>query len=283
MPSAELAQSDLRDATSLRPESGGQSIFWFAATTLLGAFLVFQVQPVISKCVLPWFGGTPAVWTTCMLFFQFLLFGGYLYAHLLRTFLRPAAQALVHLTLLCSAALLLPIEPSDAWKPSGSESPTLFLLWMLVAHVGLPYFVLSSTGPLIQAWLSYHDDSDGVYRLYALSNAGSLFALLSYPFIVEPMLSVSNQSVAWSLMFCGFVLVQGVVAIGLFRVKEREVETEPATGSLESTHPTWKTRACWIALPALASTMLVKRHQSRLPGRRRRSLLVGPSAKSLLA
>ena len=220
MSSAELAQSDLRDATSLRPESGGQPIFWFAATTLLGAFLVFQVQPVISKCVLPWFGGTPAVWTTCMLFFQLLLFGGYLYAHLLRTFLKPAAQAIVHLTLLCSAALLLPIEPSDAWKPSGSESPTLFLLWMLVAHVGLPYFVLSSTGPLIQAWLSYHDDSDRVYRLYALSNAGSLFALLSYPFIVEPMLSVSNQSVAWSLMFCGFVLVQGVVAIGLFRVKD---------------------------------------------------------------
>ncbi len=134
------------------------SIIWFAATTLLGAFLVFQVQPIISKCVLPWFGGTPAVWTTCMLFFQLLLFGGYLYAHLLRTLLAPAAQGAVHLTLLAVAALMLPIEPSDAWKPMGGESPTVYLLWMLIVHVGMPYFVLSSTGPLVQAWLSYQDD-----------------------------------------------------------------------------------------------------------------------------
>ena len=182
-----------------RPE---RSIFSFAATTLLGAFLVFQVQPVISKCVLPWFGGTPAVWTTCMLFFQLLLFGGYLYAHLLRTLFRPAIQGALHLLLLGSAALMLPIEPSDAWKPSGDESPTLYLMWLLAAHVGLPYFVLSSTGPLIQAWFSYQDNSDRVYRLYALSNAGSLFALLSYPFIFEPVLSVTDQSVVWSLMFC---------------------------------------------------------------------------------
>ncbi len=234
-------------------------MFWFAATTLLGAFLVFQVQPVISKCVLPWFGGTPAVWTTCMLFFQLLLFGGYLYAHLLRSFLKPTGQALVHLTLLCCAALLLPIEPSDAWKPGGNESPTIYLLWMLAAHVGLPYFVLSSTGPLIQAWLSYHDDSDRVYRLYALSNAGSLFALLSYPFVVEPMLSVSSQSTAWSLMFCGFVLVQGVVAIGLFRVGDRAADkmVATATESPDRMGPNWQTRVCWIALPALASTMLL--------------------------
>ena len=152
-------QSDPKTADAAQKQG---SLFWFAATTLLGAFLVFQVQPVISKCVLPWFGGTPAVWTTCMLFFQLLLFGGYLYAHLLRTFLRPAAQGCVHLVLLSSAALLLPIEPSDAWKPVGTESPILHLLWMLLAHVGLPYFVLSSTGPLVQAWLSYRDDSERV-------------------------------------------------------------------------------------------------------------------------
>lgn len=235
------------------------SIFWFAATTLLGAFLVFQVQPVISKCVLPWFGGTPAVWTTCMLFFQLLLFAGYAYAHGLRTMFRPAVQGAVHLSLLCMAALMLPIEPSEAWKPSGSETPTLYLLWMLAAHVGLPYFVLSSTGPLVQAWLSYHDDSEGVYRLYALSNAGSLVALLSYPFLVEPVLSVSNQSIVWSLMFCGFVLVQGVVAIGLFRVSPSEsnqTQTEIDSERTEDRH-SWRTRGAWIGLPALASTMLL--------------------------
>ena len=196
-----------------------------------------------------------------MLFFQMLLFGGYLYAHLLRTFLRPASQAIVHLILLCAAALVLPIEPSDAWKPIGNESPILYLLWMLTVHVGLPYFVLSSTGPLVQAWLSYQDNSDRVYRLYALSNAGSLVALLSYPFLVEPILSVTNQSIVWSLIFCVFVLVQGSVAIGLFRVrdKSKEAENKQSTASPQAncTAPSWTTRFTWVALPALASTMLL--------------------------
>ncbi len=237
-----------------------RSLFWFAATTLLGAFLVFQVQPVISKCVLPWFGGTPAVWTTCMLFFQLLLFAGYLYAHLLRTYFAPAAQGMIHLALLAVAALMLPIEPSDAWKPTGSESPMIHLLWMLAVHVGLPYFVLSSTGPLIQAWLSYRSESDSVYRLYALSNAGSLAALLSYPFVVEPILSVSDQSVAWSLMFCLFVLVEGVIAIGLLRhskVGPDQTAAREQGSPLPTAAVPWAIRSAWIALPALASTMLL--------------------------
>ncbi|MDG2220439.1 MAG: fused MFS/spermidine synthase [Rubripirellula sp.] len=253
-----------------RPES----IFWFAATTLLGAFLVFQVQPVISKCVLPWFGGTPAVWTTCMLFFQILLCGGYIYAHLLRTYLRPSAQAFTHLALLSTAALALPIEPSDAWKPIGTESPLIHLLWMLTAHVGLPYFVLSSTGPLVQAWLSYHDQSQRVYRLYALSNAGSLVALLSYPFLVEPLLSVSDQSVTWSLLFLAFVLIQGWLAIRLLRLPAEKLllatpaENHEPRGSAEpnlfgkhtrssSNESFLGRRLTWLGLPALASTTLL--------------------------
>ena len=257
-----------QSSTDSESPLGKTSIFWFAATTLLGAFLVFQVQPVISKCVLPWFGGTPAVWTTCMLFFQILLFGGYLYAHCLRTFFRPATQGFIHLTLLACAVLLLPIEPSDAWKPTGSESPTPYLLWLLLAHVGLPYFVLSSTGPLVQAWFSYHDNSDRVYRLYALSNAGSLAALLSYPFLVEPVLSVSDQSTVWSLMLCVFMLVQGVIAIRLFRLNDptphsgdNQADANPPTSDasvgLAVSAINWKTRAAWIGLPALASTMLL--------------------------
>lgn len=233
-------------------------MIWFAATILLGAFLVFQVQPIISKCVLPWFGGTPAVWTTCMLFFQLLLFGGYLYAHFLRTYCKPIAQAVIHLSLLSAAALALPIEPSDAWKPNGSESPTLYLLWMLASHVGLPYFVLSSTGPLVQAWLSFQDDSDRVYRLYALSNAGSLFALLSYPFLFEPVLSVSTQSSMWSLLFCLFALVQGYVAISLFRVSPESItHSTPDRTSGSGDQVSTATQAAWIALPALASVMLL--------------------------
>ncbi|MGI9474699.1 MAG: spermidine synthase [Rubripirellula sp.] len=253
--------SSSADRTSASVTRG--SMFWFAATTLLGAFLVFQVQPVISKCVLPWFGGTPAVWTTCMLFFQLLLFGGYLYAHILRTCFRPFFQACIHLVLLSLAAMALPIEPSDAWKPTGLESPTLHLLWMLAAHVGLPYFVLSSTGPLVQAWLSYRDGSERVYRLYALSNAGSLVALLSYPFLVEPILSVSHQSMVWSLLFCLFVLVQGAVAIGLFRTPSLTSKASSASKQTLNEHASapskasWNLRFIWIALPAVASTVLL--------------------------
>ncbi|QDT08976.1 fused MFS/spermidine synthase [Planctomycetes bacterium K23_9] len=253
--SAQSAQTQC----SQTAKHSNQSILWFAATTLIGAFLVFQVQPIISKCVLPWFGGTPAVWTTCMLFFQVLLFAGYLYAHVLRTFFRPAVQGVLHLLLLGSAALLLPIEPSNAWKPIGDESPTLYLLWMLGIHVGLPYFVLSSTGPLVQAWLSYRDNSDRVYRLYALSNAGSLVALLSYPFLVEPVLSVTNQSIVWSLLFCAFVLVQGTVAIGLLRVASKskdEIKSDDDASALQRS-PSWLDRGTWVALPALASVMLL--------------------------
>ena len=196
-----------------------------------------------------------------MLFFQMLLFGGYLYAHALKSYFSPTLQGIVHLMLLSAAALALPIEPSDAWKPTGSESPTIFLLWMLLCHVGLPYFVLSSTGPLIQAWLSYQDSSDNVYRLYALSNAGSLVALLSYPFFVEPFLSVSLQSDVWSLMFCGFVLVQGYIAAGLLRQDRRITrklgEVPDTKNTRVNTSIGATTKAGWIALPAFASTILL--------------------------
>ena len=250
-----------KSSTPASPESNAKnSTPWgvFAIATLLGAFLVFQVQPVISKCVLPWFGGTPAVWTTCLLFFQVLLFGGYLYAHCLRRFLPPAIQGVVHLGLLLVAAWSLPIQPSNAWKPVGSEDPTWALLMLLSAHVALPYFVLSSTGPLVQAWLSYESEDRSVYRLYALSNAGSLVALLSYPFIVEPWLSVSQQSLFWSLAFCLFVIVDGWIAIGLLRRRRSNSsvvssQSTPRENSvIQPVH-----FATWIALPAFASMMLL--------------------------
>ena len=125
-------------------------IAWFAAATLVSAFLVFQVQPVISKTVLPWFGGSSAVWTTCMLFFQVLLFFGYAYAHLITRWLTPRFQGLVHFSLLALALLVLPITPAESWKPTGGEHPTTHILLILFMNVGLPYFILSATGPLIR-------------------------------------------------------------------------------------------------------------------------------------
>src|SRR5688500_14303561 len=126
--------------------------WWSAATVLVSAFLLFQVQPIISKKILPWFGGSPAVWTTCVLFFQIVLLGGYSYAHLLMRWIKPARQGLLHACLLVLALVLLPITPSDWWKPGDGAYPAMRILLLLAATVGVPYFLLSSTGPLIQAW-----------------------------------------------------------------------------------------------------------------------------------
>ena len=194
-----------------------------------------------------------------MLFFQLLLFGGYLYAHLLRVCFQLWQQAFIHLALLVAAFATLPIEPSDLWKPTGDSSPVMHLLYLLAAHVGLPYFVLSSTGPLMQAWLSTRLASDRVYRLYALSNAGSLLALLSYPFIVEPLLSVHVQSIAWSWMFGLFVVVQAVVVFSILSRRHQPVATDETISaiSIEQGKPTVAQKLVWVGLTALASTLLL--------------------------
>jgi hypothetical protein len=154
---------------ALQPPRIGSASWLYGLTILLGAFLVFQVQPIISKTILPWFGGGPSVWTTCMLFFQVLLFGGYLYAHWLSR-LRPLWQLLVHLALIGAALWTLPIAPDSSWKPHGGDDPTLTILWLLAATVGLPYCLLSSTGPLVQFWFN-RSFQKTPYRLY-VSNIG---------------------------------------------------------------------------------------------------------------
>ncbi len=176
----------------------------YALTIFLSAFLLFQVQPLIAKTILPWFGGTASVWTTCMLFFQFMLVGGYLYAHFVIAKLKAKQQAWVHGGLLALAVLLLPIIPNVAWKPAGSENPTLRILLLLGATVGLPYLLCSTTGPLVQAWYARAHRDAMPYRLFALSNFGSLLALLSYPFLVEPYLPARLQAWMWSGGFCLF-------------------------------------------------------------------------------
>ena len=151
----------------------------FALTIFAGAFLLFQIQPLIGKYILPWFGGGPGVWTTCMLFFQVLLLGGYAYAHAISRRLKPRTQAVVHLLLLAAALATLPITPGDSWKPHGVGNPTWQILVLLTASIGLPYLVLSATGPLMQEWFRRTVPGVSPYRLYALSNVGSLLALVS--------------------------------------------------------------------------------------------------------
>lgn len=239
----------------------------FAATIFTSAFLLFQVQPLISKFILPWFGGSPAVWTTCMLFFQVILFGGYVYAHLTTQCLSPRSQALLHIGLLISAACLMPISPDDSWKPAGTENPAIQIVLLLSVSVGLPYFILSSTGPLLQSWFSRQAPGTSPYRLYALSNIGSLLALVSYPFVVEPALSSPVQASTWSWGFGLFAAFCVLCAAGLFRTgvtpdradnSEKDTgHTEQSAQSLADTSPSWGDRVLWLSLAMTASVMLL--------------------------
>lgn len=236
--------------------------FWYASTVLVSAFLVFQVQPVISKFILPWFGGSPAVWTTCLLFFQVVLFAGYLYAHAVTRYLQPRWQGLLHLLLIVAAVLLLPITPDAGWKPVDSHHPTWRILCLLGANVGVPYFLLSTTGPLIQAWFSRCFVDRSPYRLYALSNAGSLLALLSYPFLVEPMWGSSKQGQLWSLGFALFALFGGYCAWHLWVQRGQRIGGERGRKQLrqvaaDEPRPTVGRQLSWLALAACASAMLL--------------------------
>jgi spermidine synthase len=200
----------------------------YAFTIFTGAFLLFQVQPLIGKFVLPWFGGGPGVWTTCMLFFQTLLLGGYAYAHLTSRQLKPRAQIIVHLALLAGALALLPITPSAAWKPQGGANPTLQILLLLAATLGLPYFVLSSTGPLLQQWFSRSRPGVSPYRLYALSNVGSLLALVSYPFFFETHFTRKAQAGIWGWGLVIYVIGSAFCAVEYWKTA-RQPNTSPSS------------------------------------------------------
>ncbi|MGB0259575.1 MAG: ferrichrome ABC transporter permease, partial [Coraliomargarita sp.] len=147
----------------------------------MSAFLLFQVQPLIARYILPWYGGSPAVWSTCMLFFQVGLLLGYAYAHLLSNTLSPKRQAYVHVPLLLLSLFLLPITPGDHLKPTDGSSPELGVILLLLSTVGIPYMIVSSTGPLLQHWFSRSYPDRSPYRLYSLSNVGSLLGLITYP------------------------------------------------------------------------------------------------------
>jgi SAM-dependent methyltransferase len=227
--------------------------FLYGLTIFLSAFLLFQVQPLIGKMILPWFGGSASVWTTCMLFFQMLLLLGYLYSHWVVRFLSPRQQSLLHIALLAVCLLTLPLSPSDDWRPTGGENPTGRILALLAATIGLPYFVLSTTGPLIQAWFARERSGAVPYRLFALSNFGSLLALLAYPVAVEPVLPTRWQSYAWSGLFVVFAVICSLLAW-----RGRLGETGHAVlHDGKQPAPSGRDRLAWVALAACPSILLV--------------------------
>ncbi len=179
----------------------------FASTIFVSAFLLFLVQPVIAKQILPWFGGSAAVWTTCMVFFQMTLLAGYAYADWLINKVNRQKQIWIHGTLAAISLLFLPIIPSLQLKPADAEQPAGRILILLALTIGVPYFLLSTTGPLVQAWFARSFPKGNVYRLYALSNVGSLLALGAYPFVIEPQTTSAQQSYAWSVGYGLFAVL----------------------------------------------------------------------------
>ena len=226
----------------------------YALTIFSGAFLLFQVQPLMGRYLLPWFGGSPGVWTTCMLFFQVALLAGYAYAHYSSGRLKPRVQAVVHLILLLAALALLPITPGANWKPVPGADPTWRILLLLTVCLGLPYIVLSATGPLMQEWYRRLNPGVSPYRLYALSNVGSLLALVSYPTFFETTFTRQEQARLWGWGLVVYALACGFCARRLYQcapvVSERVDEDEAPP-------PSRVRKLFWLALPACASALLL--------------------------
>ncbi len=227
----------------------------YASTIFLSAFLLFLVQPTIAKQILPWFGGSAAVWATCMVFFQMTLLAGYAYADLTTRRLAPRRQAVIHGVLLVLSLLLLPIIPDAAWKPQGDENPSWLILGLLSATIGLPYLLLSTTTPLVQAWFARRYQHAIPYRLFALSNLASLLALLAYPVAIEPWVTVRAQSIGWSSAYGVFA---ALCLWAAFRSAGAgaPVEQKPA-GESAGARPGIGQRIEWLVLAAMGSFMLL--------------------------
>jgi hypothetical protein len=232
-------------------------MFRYGVTIFVSAFLLFQVQPLFGRFILPWFGGSPATWATCLLCFQALLLAGYSYAHLSVSRLTPRQQRNVHVALLLVGLMFLPIVPGEGWKPSGLESPPLRILGVLAFTVGVPYLILSSTTPLMQAWLVREWPGVSPYRFYALSNLGSFLGLVSYPFVVEPNLTLRMQAYLWSSLFVGFAGLAAWCAVraGGQSVVPLPEEKSPATEPVSP--PGLFDRTLWLLLPMCGSVMLL--------------------------
>jgi hypothetical protein len=237
--------------------------YWVAV--FLSAFLLFQVQLIVGKYILPLFGGAPAVWNTCMLCFQFLLLAGYSYAHILRLKFNPQVQGRIHSALLLFAVVVVavlwavwgsPLTPGASWRPSPEDNPVWKILQLLLATVALPFFVLSATGPLLQNWYRYEGDGSSPYRLYAISNAGSLIGLLSYPFLIEWVFTIRHQAWVWACGFAGFAIL--CAATGWKLTNRSDASLAAGDEELKvGEKPRASRYALWIGLSACSTTMLL--------------------------
>jgi len=231
----------------------------YALTIFLSAFLLFLVQPLIAKQILPWFGGSASVWTTCLLFFQSALLAGYAYADASVRWLKPRQQLYLHAALLVVSLATLPILADASWKPAGNEDPILRILGLLTVTIGLPYLLLSTTTPLLQAWYWQRFNTSVPYRLFALSNFASLLALLGYPVLVEPFFGVNTSAKLWSGMYAVFALV--CIATGMHSIRHAATRAAGAASTAAPETPAEPVRPArlltWLALSATGSCVLL--------------------------
>jgi SAM-dependent methyltransferase len=237
-------------------------MYLYAVTIFFSAFLLFLVQPLIAKQILPWFGGSSAVWTTCLVFFQSVLLAGYAYTDWTTRRLAPKKQAWLHIGLLVASLAVLPIIADVSWKPSGDEDPALRILGLLLATIGLPYLLLSTTGPLVQAWFARTFRDAVPYRLFALSNLASMLALLSYPVAIEPWVNTVAQSWGWSAGYFVFVLLCAAAAAYGLKTSTVAVDLAPVRATSDADDasarpPTWGALLMWLSLSAMGSVLLL--------------------------
>ncbi|HEX4886392.1 MAG TPA: hypothetical protein VFX05_19780, partial [Casimicrobiaceae bacterium] len=232
----------------------------YAVTIFVSAFLLFLVQPVMAKQILPWFGGSATVWTTCLVFFQTALLAGYTYADWTVRRVGPRRSVQLHVALLVLSLAVLPIVPGERWKPVGDENPSWLILGMLAATIGLPYFLLSTTSPLVQAWFARRFPSASPYRLFALSNLASMIALLGYPFLLEPWSATRGQAVGWSTGYVLFAALCGAAGFASLRGASRVAVPAgwkaghglplPVAEAGHDEHPPVSRQVLWCALAA---------------------------------
>ena len=237
----------------------------FAITIFISSFLLFLVQPIIAKQILPWFGGTSAVWTTCLTFFQVALLLGYMYSDWIQRF-SPKKQGIFHCIVICVSLIFLPIIANPDWKPINSEEPIIHILGLLFFTIGLPYFVLSTTGPLLQSWFArenkFSEESKKTYRLFALSNLASIIGLLMYPFAIETWITLSAQAITWSIFYFLFAVFAILTALRVVRSNALSQSSstlipEAIEEKLDRVVIGRQDKFLWIFLPFIATSLLL--------------------------
>lgn len=253
-------QPDLAAALDASPPAADNTerlwLLLLPLSILLGAFLLFLLEPLFAKLILPWFGGSAAVWATCLVFFQSALLLGYLYADVTTRCLTPARQSILHIALLLASLLFLPITPHSSWRPQATSDPAWRILGLLTTSVGLPFVLLSATTPLVQTWYARARAASEPYHLFALSNFASLLALVSFPFLIEPRIPSHQQEVLWSALFGAFVVLCSLAAWRASR-SVPFATAPPASAAEASARPTLREKLLWLGLSACGSMLLL--------------------------